>query len=554
MKLSSRRPRTAASFMMVVTLVATMLLACTDSAGQAPRVVEQEHVRVHIPEGALPNGADLTVAETDSQIPAEVEGFSLYAPLAQGAVIEIDEGLGQPRAPLTLEFDVGDLGEDGAFVGVLAMSADGTVELIQASYSGGAVSAETTHLSSFWPVKIDLGEILSSAVDSFMNFAGITSPEPACTDNGPELDGLTFSVIQPAQAWLCLEEDHGALKVGVESNSPVPYVFSSSVPATFMPRPRLSTSTTVTTVVARALGFAGRGEGIIAPGIGTDVHIEAPDSLTLRFRQDPGIALLLVLTGVLDTIGISVDALDTAACFIDLVETAQALESQVGPVAKFASSLFSCAGEVLEISPAIRVVMAIITAGPQLFSSMVIGAVQEFTGASTFEVQVEASGTARIDYPGEETGRVTFDHPDWGRATLVTSFAKESDFGPGIGYITVFDSRNRQVWQLEADNNWYEMSVNEPPRDKTGSIFINWNPGRYNGVSILRPVQGGFEDFDTLPWDGDYQQRFYYAEVADVDGDEVFEVLLMGNDCDPSCAGGTTTERVFSWDGQDYVD
>ncbi len=52
-----------------------------------------------------------------------------------------------------------------------------------------------------------------------------------------------------------------------------------------------------------------------------------------------------------------------------------------------------------------------------------------------------------------------------------------------------------------------------------GRIFIDYDPGRYNGVIILGPTVDGFEDFDALPPAGDYLGRFYYAEATDADRD-----------------------------------
>lgn len=165
------------------------------------------------------------------------------------------------------------------------------------------------------------------------------------------------------------------------------------------------------------------------------------------------------------------------------------------------------------------------------------------------------------DVPGVETGRVRFDHPTWGPSLLVTSFRsnRPEEDHPGIGYVTVFSVGGDVVWQYSTGGpdpaelgNWYEMALHRPARDDTGRIFIDWNPGRYNGVTALLPVPGGFADHGTLPESGDYRSRFYYAEVDNPDGDGSFEIQHFANDCDPSCAEGTTTSALWEWTGDGY--
>ena len=89
--------------------------------------------------------------------------------------------------------------------------------------------------------------------------------------------------------------------------------------------------------------------------------------------------------------------------------------------------------------------------------------------------------------------------------------------------------------------------------DKSGNVFLDYNPGRYNGVIVLRPVAGGFANFRTLPTPGDFNGRFYFAELSDADSDGTYEIISSSNDCTPSCAEGTTTSTVWRWNGHDYV-
>ena len=50
--------------------------------------------------------------------------------------------------------------------------------------------------------------------------------------------------------------------------------------------------------------------------------------------------------------------------------------------------------------------------------------------------------------------------------------------------------------------------LRQPGPDSTGNTFITYNPGRYNGVLVLIPTAGGFED---IGWDdtGGSTQHYY---------------------------------------------
>lgn len=117
--------------------------------------------------------------------------------------------------------------------------------------------------------------------------------------------------------------------------------------------------------------------------------------------------------------------------------------------------------------------------------------------------------------------------------------------------LDVVDASGSVVWSHPFGTKWYELAVNEPAIDDTGHLFVNFNPGRYNGVIVLAPIEDGFEDFGTLPDYGDYNTRFYYAEAVDPDEDGTLEVEVSENDCIPSCADGSITSTLYTWDGED---
>ena len=166
------------------------------------------------------------------------------------------------------------------------------------------------------------------------------------------------------------------------------------------------------------------------------------------------------------------------------------------------------------------------------------------------------------------TAQVAFTHPDWGPCVLFTTVSEPqpetapetapetgagtvTDAGPTAD-ITVLDGDGTVRWQYRA-GFWLELKLALPARDATGNIFLTYNPGRYNGVIVLHPTAGGFEDFDTLPAPGGYLARFYGADLVGPDADGRYAVDHYVNDCTPSCAEGTVRHFFHSWNGVTYL-
>ena len=144
------------------------------------------------------------------------------------------------------------------------------------------------------------------------------------------------------------------------------------------------------------------------------------------------------------------------------------------------------------------------------------------------------------------TGRVAFQHPTWGSSNLLTTVAL--DVTTWEAHIIVVDSSNKIQWRYDT-SEWTELSPANDTPDKSGNIFITYNPGRYDGIVVLQPSAGGFNHFETLP-ENTYFGRFYGATIADVDSDGTFEVVIDQLTCDPDCA----TNTVYSWNGAEYVE
>lgn len=148
------------------------------------------------------------------------------------------------------------------------------------------------------------------------------------------------------------------------------------------------------------------------------------------------------------------------------------------------------------------------------------------------------------------TGRVDFEHPQWGPSSLVTLKSGHDTCGPAR--LAVVDVRGAVKWRHHLGDCFSYVRPGSPATDKTGHLFIDWNPGRYNGVAVLQPAPHGFEDFRTLPTASNYVARFYYAQTADKEGDGTLEIAASSNDCVPHCAGGTIAVTTYRWSGRDY--
>ncbi|MCV7290771.1 serine/threonine protein kinase [Mycolicibacterium wolinskyi] len=98
-----------------------------------------------------------------------------------------------------------------------------------------------------------------------------------------------------------------------------------------------------------------------------------------------------------------------------------------------------------------------------------------------------------------------------------------------------------------------------PATDTTGNTFVTYNPGRYDGVLVLVPTRDGFADIGwestSTPSYPSYWGRYaiYYAELVGPGPDGQYTIRQSSNDCNPSCAEGTTTYEDLRWNGADYV-
>ncbi|HEY2672576.1 MAG TPA: hypothetical protein VGJ07_19660 [Rugosimonospora sp.] len=178
-------------------------------------------------------------------------------------------------------------------------------------------------------------------------------------------------------------------------------------------------------------------------------------------------------------------------------------------------------------------------------------------GVGTSDLHVGQSSTELIVKSGCEapctvTGMVPLPHTKWGPGTLVTTGASDG-VHPQVQNIFVLDATGTVQWRFKTDS-WQFLRANTPVTDKTGHIFLEYNPGRYDGLVVLAMTSQGVDDFQSLPKSGDLVGRFYGGVTVDPHKTGTFQVLVSTNTCDPDCAAANYVDATFVWNGHDYIE
>jgi hypothetical protein len=166
--------------------------------------------------------------------------------------------------------------------------------------------------------------------------------------------------------------------------------------------------------------------------------------------------------------------------------------------------------------------------------------------------------------PGEST--IWFVHPAWGLVRLVTHRNSDDGRDPGPASLTVRDASGAVKFSWWNEHMyWFAPAGTRPtdygeddvqaPIDERGNVFLDYNPGRYNGVVVIVPTETGLDDLGTLPPPpDDYAGRFYCAATTDLDADGVFEIVEPKFcECAPECLPEASA-HTYRWNGADYVE
>ncbi|WP_406832828.1 alpha/beta fold hydrolase [Pedococcus sp. KACC 23699] len=180
--------------------------------------------------------------------------------------------------------------------------------------------------------------------------------------------------------------------------------------------------------------------------------------------------------------------------------------------------------------------------------------------ANALRQQAAQSATVKVDptklglcsTPCKVSSSLTFNHPTWGRVTLYTLMPREPVHPANA---VVVDSTGRVRWTMGEDvaGDVYDYwTLAKPARDNSGLIFINYNPGRYNGVAVLQPVPDGMRVL-AGGYGPPHGQDLYYSELEGPVADGRYRVVSHSNDCSPDCAGGTITTVRLRFNGSKFV-
>lgn len=192
------------------------------------------------------------------------------------------------------------------------------------------------------------------------------------------------------------------------------------------------------------------------------------------------------------------------------------------------------------------------------------GIIMRSGGSSTSEAPSSTLPAVERTGPGEST--IWFVHPAWGLLTAVTHRNSDDGRDPGPASLTVRDSSGvvRFSWENE-HMYWFGPAGSRPSRsgeddvrspvDALGHVFLDYDPGRYNGVVVLVPTEAGFDELATLPpTPDDYAGRFYCAGSTDLDGDGVYEIVKPKFcECTAVCEPDAKA-HTYRWRGTDYIE
>lgn len=379
---------------------------------------------------------------------------------------------GQPTEPVMLRFDftgkTAPRTSESLVPAVVAVSSGSPQpEVLRSRWdpATNTLTAQTSHLSSFFPIVIDFGALGRTFGDALNGYLGLASARPACVDT-PLTVGDTTYVLDPPTvpaAWPCLS-GVGEISVDLASNSPNGWVVRSTPPTTDMGvdiTPDFGYAMNQTAYHTIFAGVIGDGT-ILLPGATTHLRFakgNPPQAVMLR--ADPGVsllnglmlgfealypgALLLDIPGMVDC----VKPLDLSRITdpgppsdVDLGADTQALISCVTST----SSHLPGGGVPAPATIAAKSLGAVLSMGPGLAAQLAAtlrGFVGEFTGENTQIITVRS------------------DHPT---ATSSTADAADGGSGPGIDRIDV------TTWAYDrVEGDTYEADVTGGKK-----FFVYW--------------------------------------------------------------------------------
>jgi hypothetical protein len=515
-------------------------------------------------------GAGITVADRTLPLTATITRI-VAAPAVAGTepwgdVFEVTAAQ-QPVTPVKVRLPApGAIPEGSAVIVMVASTAAGPWEPLETSQTlvDGKIEAVTAHFSFFTSLIssfVDLvGEATKILNDSTAGFTA-EAAQPTCADEDQARATVSITSTAADTVKWCLGVENGVTilrvtnnrRYGLQASHPGLTVIDSNLDPTLAASltakidptwalllPRRAVTFRVDSGDARlSTEFNGLSNSLYQLQIGVETLL----SILTRFGAGGGdkiakAATLLQSSKCAATLFEATGGNILANCFspADILRAfgakavfAAALMA-VAPLIEFFHSTFNAFGDILAERDRYEIVTTALAAPPP-----VVDAVMPCQPVC------------------EITGRVPFQHPTWGASMLVTATTHSSQYCNSAGDIYVLDSSGAIRWDRSIEYGCGEPLVPaDPTIDATGNLFVIYNPGRYYGVIILRPVADGIDDLGTSDFASGVN-LFYYADAVDVNGDGIYEIVQSDNDCNPDCAGGTVTSVTYHWNGSGYV-
>lgn len=372
-----------------------------------------------IPADAVPEGTEVTATLAEVKAPQSVSGFEQFKVLSRPLSIHFTGGL-QPRKPLRVSFPVGNGQRDEGYALLLDGKGE-SADLVEAGYDAKTKSITGTvpHLSFIWPISVDFNALGKTVSDVVLQSTGIESARPDCVDKPATVNGVKYSAISPAQLWVCVKNEGGALVVESSPNSAL--AFKTSSTQTVAGKKQV---TGVDLATAFAVAAADRierlngNQAITAPGSTAKFNYSGtPPNFQLKYSQLPAMQLMSILANTIDVVAKDLDGkvferMGELKCMADIVppglDAGKGLSAPV--VAGISKAFFSCVGPVLGDLPGPqRVALTMISAVPQAFTGTFLGLLNEVTGAGRFAVDIDAEGTSKVPVIVDYTHGDSFD-------------------------------------------------------------------------------------------------------------------------------------------------
>jgi len=165
----------------------------------------------------------------------------------------------------------------------------------------------------------------------------------------------------------------------------------------------------------------------------------------------------------------------------------------------------------------------------------------------------ELTRLCQAEFGQDSNGSTLITHDAWGPTTVAACGPTQGSTSPveTVGVLAV-DHRSNVKWSQAYQGTYYELTMADPGTDASGNVFVMYNPGRYDGVIILRPTRTGIDLLvGPQPGEGSSSLDFYGVEMHLVSG--LYEITVRHDDCIPDCATSESYPETFTWNGTTYV-